>query len=241
MNYFEPQFWDNERRLLGEAFTDLTMRILLSGADNGLGDLPAETAVYMDWDVFNEAALDWMHGYLGSGNAQGVPVSSGAFQWAQNLTNTTRNRVVREIDTWIRDGDALPVLEARLTPLFGERRARNVAVTEVTRVYAAGNLMSWKSTGLVSGKRWMTAVDERVCPICGPLHNTITGVDDTWQFTREMIEANPQLVRIMKQPQAIMLPPAHVLCRCWLQPVIFEAYDPDELAEQFFNNVSATT
>jgi len=47
--------------------------------------------------------------------------------------------------------------------LFGRQRARRVAVTEVTRVYAAGNEEAWRATGYVTGKRWMTARDERVC------------------------------------------------------------------------------
>ena len=65
-------------------------------------------------------------------------------------------------------GDPLPELEKRLCRSLA-RSGRIVAVTEVTRAYAAGNVMAWKASGVVDGKIWQTAVDERVCPVCGKL------------------------------------------------------------------------
>ena len=81
----------------------------------------------------------------------------------------------------------------------------------------------------------MTAVDDRVCPICGPLHNTIVDLSGGWTFTQEMLDANPALARALRGPQTILRPPAHVNCRCWLQPVVFEAMLPQELENQRFN------
>ena len=72
-------------------------------------------------------------------------------------------------------------------------------------------------------------VDERVCPICGPLHNVEIGIDSAWSMTPgakpvyqgggqwkveggEIIEDTGGL--------GLMAPPAHIRCRCYLLPVV---------------------
>lgn len=157
----EPDFWQPYLPQLRREFVDLVLDILIAGGDAGAKGIPL-LSVLIDWDVFNQAALDWLDMYLGGATVAPV-TSGGAFNWALSLTEATRRGVAREIDRWIRAGAALPELERRLLPFFDQRRAHRVAVTEVTRVYASGNIMAWKASGVVGGKRWMTAVDEHVC------------------------------------------------------------------------------
>jgi hypothetical protein len=226
--------WERlERQLLRQEFTDVTMDILLAAGSNGAAALPANLSVLIDWDVFNAAALDWLHMYLGD-----VPLAGrgGAWSWAADLTQSTRKRVVTEIDNWVRAGDELDVLKRRLAPIFGNQRASMIATTEVTRIYAEGNVLTWQASGLVGAKKWMTAVDDRVCPICGPMHMTIVEIDREWQYTAELRELNPELDKALTsiKQDAFRVPPAHVNCRCWLQPVVIEALDPDDLAKQHF-------
>lgn len=226
--------WDRlERQLLQQEFTDIALAVLLAGGDNGAATMPPGLDVLVDWDVFNTSALDWLRIYFGD-MQPGIWGQSGAFDWAQRLNGYTRRTIIKEIDSWVREGAPLPVLEQRLASLFDSARARRVAVTEVTRIYASGNLMAWQSSGVVTGKRWMTAVDERVCPICGPLHNTLVEIDRTWEFTQAMLDANPQLAKALRGPAAFVAPPAHVMCRCWLQPVVFEALEPAEIERARF-------
>ena len=228
--------WRLERQLLQQEFTDITMSVMLAGGEAGADAMPPGLDVLVDWDVFNQDALDWMRQYLSVNPAMAGDLGQGAYGWVSQLTDTTRRGFEREVNDWIMEGAHLSVLEARIAPLFGEKRARRIAVTEVTRIYAAGNETAWKASGVVTGKRWMTAVDERVCPICGPLHNTIVGIDSSWEFTPEMLAVNPQLAKALRSIGTVFrLPPAHVGCRCWLQPVIFEAMTGDELAEQLFS------
>ena len=40
----------------------------------------------------------------------------------------------------------------------------------------------------------------------------------------------PALRKAVRVPQTIAVPPAHVLCRCWLKPIVFEAMTPEEIA-----------
>ncbi len=44
-----------------------------------------------------------------------------------------------------------------------------IARTDAAQAYAYANEQALEATGVVSGYQWLTAQDERVCPICGPL------------------------------------------------------------------------
>ena len=233
-------FWDNERKELGRDYSDLIMRVLISGGTSGVNLLPNELRVLVDWDVFNQHALNWMDIFLGDAMTTRPPFTDNiAWSWAQGLTNTTRKHISTEIDQWVRAGEPLPELTKRLarSAAFTPQRARQTAVTEVTRIYASGNMMAWDASGVVGAKRWRTANDERVCPICGPLHMTIVDFEGSWDFTPEMLANNPELERALNSIKATSFtaPPAHVLCRCWLSPVIIEAHDPEALDEQRFD------
>jgi hypothetical protein len=215
------------------------MRVLIAGGTSGVESLPTSVSALVDWNVFNEHAVNWMGLYLGDISRPAPFGDEISWNWARNLNETTRRNVEGEIDRWIREGEPLPVLEKRLArlPAFSDARARMVAVTEVTRVYASGNLMAWDASGVVGAKRWRTARDELVCPICGPMHMTIVEFDQEWTFTPEMREADPGLDKALNSIKAngFIAPPAHVHCRCWLSPVIIEAHDLDELDEQRFD------
>lgn len=224
----DPAFWQPYLPRLRREFVDLVMDILMAGGDAGAKRIPL-LSVFIDWDVFNQDALDWLDMYLGGATVAPL-ASGGAFSWALSLLESTRRGVAREIDRWIRAGAALPELERRLLPFFDKKRAHRVAVTEVTRVYASGNILAWKASGVVDGKRWQTAVDERVCPICSRMHNTFVDLDRGWEFTPAMLAADPALARAIRAPMTIVQPGAHVLCRCWLLPVVYAALSEEEKA-----------
>ena len=232
-NYTDPSFWRLQRQIMAQEMTDVVLEVLLMGGAAGADMMPPGLDVLIDWDVFNEDAIEWMQRYLA---VDPLPTRvDGQFYSLNQVTETTRRQTVSIIDDWIRSGQDMRTLDKRLAPIYGKSRAKRIGATEVTRVYAEGNQMAWKSAGVVNGQRWMTAVDDRVCPICGPLHNTIVDLSGGWTFTQEMLDANPALARALRGPQTILRPPAHVNCRCWLQPVVFEAMLPQELENQRFN------
>ncbi len=232
-NIQSPDWWQPYIPQLRREFSELTMDILLAGGEAGAGAIRAGSAL-VDWDVFNEDALTWLDMYLGGGPVPGL-TQEGAYAWAWALNESTRRGVVKEIDRWVRSGAALPELEHRLGGYFDERRAHRVAVTEVTRIYAAGNVTAWKASGVVTGKRWRTAVDENVCPICSKLNGKFVELDRGWEFNEAMLAADPALKRALGAPLTVVIPPSHVGCRCWLQPVVFDALSDEDLAEGRFD------
>jgi hypothetical protein len=83
-----------------------------------------------------------------------------------------------------------------IRPMFGEVRAQMIATTEITRAQSEAAAMYKRELdkrGVETVERWVTAEDERVCEICGPLDNTTR---DEWG---------------QKFPDG---PPAHPGCRC---------------------------
>ena len=193
-------FWDAERDALWNAVAELSMRSLAAGTLSGEMLLPEAIRPLIAWDVLNPAALDYLHWYR-------LNTISG-------ISDTTATRAIATIDKWMQAGEPMPVLSARLEPIFGASRAGAIGVTEVTRLYAEGNQMAWQASGVVAGNKWMTAMDERVCPYCGPLHGMVAPLRTYFNET--------QTVGLAQVPWGGVAPPRHVRCRCWLQPVVTE-------------------
>jgi hypothetical protein len=82
--------------------------------------------------------------------------------------------------------------------LFPDSRAGNVAITETTNAVTLGErtvVDQMRELGVGVDALWITKRDERVCPVCGPLHNQPSS-----QWADEFA----------------MGPPAHPRCRCYL-------------------------
>lgn len=160
-----------------------------------------------DWDLANEDAAQWARTHVG--------------ELVTKIDETTRATIRREVAEFTRNKESITDLARRLenVPAFGEERARMIAVTEVTRAYAEGNQAAWRESGVVEGKEWLTSVDERVCPICGPMHGMIVPLNSEFSGPGGSFYG----------------PPAHPRCRCDTAPVVILAdaelggfvYDPE--------------
>ncbi len=149
------------------------------------------------WDLAHADAIAW------------AIASAGAL--VGEMAMNTAPRIQLLIAEWLTNGEPLYVLAERIQDgyIYSAERARAIAVTEVTRAFAEGNMMAWSRSGVVDRHRWSTSVDELVCPICAPLHNKIVVVGAEFAL-------------------GITSPPAHTRCRCGLSPVVAVAdeYDP---------------
>lgn len=141
------------------------------------------------WELANNAAAAW------------------AITFGQTLAGmmlmTTTERIQNEIANYILNSETMGQLiqRIRLGNVYSEERARQLAVTEVTRAFAEGNMAAWRAAGVIEKRRWNTNNDELVCPVCGPLAGQVRGLDDEFG-------------------DGIPLPPAHPRCRCWITPVV---------------------
>lgn len=105
----------------------------------------------VDMDKVNAAVLDFVRGYTNP--------------WWVKLEQTTRDGLRGAITAWQETGlgkQGLPDLIDAIEPLFGEARAKRVAVTEVTRLFDEGNRLARLEAGIET-EEWQTSEDELVC------------------------------------------------------------------------------
>lgn len=123
------------------------------------------------------------------------------------LTEPQARAVIRLRATMIEAGASEGAVEkraARYARRLLKRRAENIARTESMTAINQGRLSMWRQLaedGALdedSERTWLTADDERVCPICGPMHNVSIPLNGNYETSVGVIEA----------------PPAHPSCRC---------------------------
>lgn len=88
-------------------------------------------------------------------------------------------------------------------------RAKRIARTEMSWAYNNGNLTSikeYRNRGWLEGlrlkKEWMTTMDEKTCPYCGPMDGKIVDLDAEFDTDLGATDA----------------PPLHPHCRCTVAP-----------------------
>ncbi|MBX6354554.1 MAG: phage portal protein [Micromonosporaceae bacterium] len=122
------------------------------------------------------------------------------------LTEQQVRQVIRYREQLIAAGTPRTTAD-RLAERFAEElrrgRALRIAEHELLRATHMAQQLRWEEairTGALSPnarKRWNTSLDERVCPVCMPLHGATVPVMETFAG-------------------GFIAPPAHVACRCHL-------------------------
>lgn len=182
--------WPEEDELLFRILFPLMTEAAMAGAETALDGL-LEIGIGIDWALVHEQAVAWAKSYT--------------YDLVKGINETSRNFLQGAINDWIQSGQPIDELINTLAPLYGDVRAEMISVTEVTRAFGEGNLVAWRESGVVHSKRWMTAEDELVCPICTPLDGEVIELDS---------------IDFSTLNGHVGSPPAHVRCRCWLQPVV---------------------
>lgn len=173
---------DEEIEGLREDLTQTLVPLLTNIVVDALTATAAEAGIELPLDEVLSDAAEWAAQYT--------------YDLVRGISETERDicqKVVSQLANGQIDREGA---EAMLEPIFGKVRAGMIAATEVTRATSQATLMyqrALEAQGLESVRRWLTAEDERVCPVCGALdHKT----EDVWAA---------------EYPDG---PPAHVNCRC---------------------------
>jgi hypothetical protein len=124
----------------------------------------------------------------------------------RGINDTTRDALRNAVSSFVQTpGMTIGDLSNLIAPSFGADRADRIAITEVTRAYAsgemaAGNALRQEFPGVRVVKIWFTNNDDIVmkCPICWPLEG-------------QEVELNEDFEGGYDQP------PGHPGCRCWLE------------------------
>jgi SPP1 gp7 family putative phage head morphogenesis protein len=192
---FKDLDWPEEDDELFDELYPALREAALAAAKTAMTGLVDDYGVGVDWALVNQRVVEWAKKYVGG--------------LVRGINEVTRDFLRSAVSDWVSSGKPLEDLVAEIEPMFGSVRAELIATTEVTKAFAEGNLATWRESGVVSGKRWMTAEDELVCPICSPLDGMVVELDENGFTTEE-------------GGVGLTAPPAHPNCRCYLQPFVEE-------------------
>jgi SPP1 gp7 family putative phage head morphogenesis protein len=128
--------------------------------------------------------------------------SQYSYELVGGINDTTTQRMQQAVSDWFREeSTTVRDLSKELAPTFGRKRAKLIAITETSRAAAQGSIAGYSESGIVQQIEWLTANDERRCPICKGLHGERTTLQGTFAG-------------------GYGPPPAHPSCRCTVLPVV---------------------
>lgn len=182
----EREYWEGLANSITLASTEAAYNTILAGANAAY-----EMGVDVDFEGIHREALHI--------TKTTVPMMAAL------MAESTRNAVQAALLKYQTEGlgkrglpDLIAELQAATGANFDKKRARKIAVTEVTRLFAEGNRLATLYDDSVGGLQWQAAADELMCPVCGERHMKI-------------------------YPKSSPPPcPAHVLCRCALIPATWD-------------------
>lgn len=187
-----PEFWSSENELMRAALLGVMNQMMSNAVDVAIADLGEMVHVGLDSAAAHARVSKWARNY--------------SYELIKNINPNTRRAVQEAMRNWFEMQGTVDDLAEMLKPTFGKPRARMIAETEVTRAFARAHHESWKETPIIQGREWRTAMDERVCPICGALDSEQAVIGQPFVGIEGTLDD----------------PPAHPRCRCWTVPVIME-------------------
>jgi hypothetical protein len=142
----------------------------------------------IDYTLTNKEAARWAREYV--------------YDLVKGINDTTRDVLRDAIGAFV-DTPGMTIGDVMRQLPFDEERAQRVAVTEITRAYAEGEMIAGRELqkefpGVRIVKIWFTNNDDLVCDICGPLDGKEVDIDENFDGDLDK-------------------PPAHPNCRCWME------------------------
>lgn len=135
-------------------------------------------------------------------DALGSVIPNPRAHW--QITEGTRDYLRANVREAIAEGLSVDDLAGKLRDAYGfsRERAEVIARTETIAASNAGALESYRASGVVGGKQWLTAEDDRVSEDCAANGEAGTVAIDA------------------AFPSGASAPPDHPNCRCTIVPVV---------------------
>lgn len=123
----------------------------------------------------------------------------------EGLSNTNIAKVIRELF----DG-------------YTKYRSLLIARTETIRASNGAAQEAYKQSGVVTGKQWWTAQDDRRCPFCAKLHGKIIKLDQNFFKQGDEFKVGEEVMVL--DYEDVGYPPLHPACRCTVIPLVAKKY-----------------
>ena len=134
-----------------------------------------------------------------------------------DVTETTNERIKKEIQEGIKKGEGIDKIKTRIGVLFDNfktYRSERIARSEVIRASNFATEQAYVQSGVVKGKEWLTAFDERTCEWCSAMDGKIVSLE------KDFFEKGDSFSGLDLSYENVAHPPLHPNCRCSLIPVI---------------------
>jgi len=141
-----------------------------------------------------------------------------------DVTETTINRIQEVLAEGIRHGEGIPKLKTRIEGVYenvSTFRTETIARTETLEANNFATLEAYKQSGVVIGKEWLTAFDERTCEWCKPMNTKVIDLDTNYFNKGDTFRGSDGGI-LKLDYKSILHPPLHANCRCTLIPIISE-------------------
>jgi HK97 family phage portal protein len=153
-------------------------------------EIMTDLGITTDFDVTNPRVTEWIRNH-------------GA-EMVKNISETTRDMLKVTLEEGIKNGESIPKLSKRIADVYGQAkdyRTDRIARTETAAASNKGTLEAYQQSGVVEKKEWITAMDERTCEECAPMHGEIVNLNNNFSC-------------------GVDNPPLHVNCRCTIAAVL---------------------
>jgi hypothetical protein len=201
---YDDEYWGLWANAYYETLNDLVEAGVDIGVDQAVRQLEVTFSFGMDANALNPRVT--------------TSAEKTSMKLVKGLTDTDKKNLRTQLSAWTQGREDFPSLVGRVDKIIKNPvRAKMIATTEATRVYARGNIVAWLESDVVNGKQWKTAQDESVCPICRGLHNQVSPLSvsgGAWGSKWR----HPSADSAQNFGQYVENPPAHPNCRCVMAP-----------------------
>ena len=139
------------------------------------------------------------------------------YKIAPDITHETNQKLQAEFAEAAKKEESIPQIKTRVRNLFENMenyRAERIARTETIRGSNFSTEESYKASGVVEAKEWLTTKDERTDDECMQLDGKVIPLDTNFANKGDTLGG------IKLDYENVTFPPLHVNCRCTLIPVI---------------------
>lgn len=148
-------------------------------------------------------------------------IEANVNKFARSMIDTDKEKMIDIISKGLAEGKSVPAIKKDILNTFetySKVQAERITRTEVIRASNMGAIDAWDSSGVVTGKQWLTAMDDRVDPLCSYMNGKIVDLKGRYFRKGETLEVGE--AKTTFNYGSIKEPPLHVNCRCTLLPVL---------------------
>ena len=148
-------------------------------------------------------------------------LTDSALRGIKAINKVTKSKLRKVLSFGIGEGESIAEIKRKIKNVFTEAtsvRAERIARTEIIKAGNRGTLEAYNQSGVVAGKEWFTALDERVCQWCQPMHGKTKAIDGNF-FNQGETFTGKDGGQLPIRLDDIPAPPLHPNCRCVLVPI----------------------